>query len=405
MAAADHSSKSIGSADDETTPDAPREGDTVGSYRLTKLLGSGGMGTVFLAEHHSIGRRVAIKFLLPELSHYPDIVGRFFDEARSVNRINHENIVEVFDFVRNRERLSYIVMELLEGTDLYQTRKRDGPYPLGRVLVVCEQIASALTAAHKVGIVHRDLKPENVFLIRRRNNQDFVKLLDFGLAKLSADLPMSRQPTQAGIVMGTPGYMPPEQALGGTIDGRSDVFSLGVLLHWMLADKVPDGGPGSEAPERNLQGEELPDQMRALLTSCMKADPAERPQTMAEVFETLTDLRRQIRGTDVLTVMPRAPSRTALPAVSPAPEEIDHSSDVEEQDGGSRRLWLVGALGAAVVFVAAISGYLLTSRIHPGADDRADDRASVATPHDPLAPAAAPVEPEHVEKHSKLPPP
>ncbi len=391
MAAADHSLKPLGSAEDESTPDAPREGDTVGSYRLTKLLGSGGMGTVFLAEHHSIGRRVAIKFLLPELSHYPDIVGRFFDEARSVNRINHENIVEVFDFVRNRERLSYIVMELLEGTDLYQTRKRDGPYPLGRALVVCEQIASALTAAHKVGIVHRDLKPENIFLIRRRNNQDFVKLLDFGLAKLSADLPMSRQPTQAGIVMGTPGYMPPEQALGGTIDGRSDVFSLGMLLHWMVADKVPEGGPGSEAPERNLQGEELPDQMRALLTSCMKAEPAERPQTMAEVFETLTDLRRQIRGTDVLTVMPRAPSRASLPAVSPTPAETDRAFDPEEREGGSRRLWLVWALCAAAAFVAAVSGYLLTSRAHPGT-------APVEAGKGQVAPPAA-------EKHSKLPPP
>jgi len=397
MAAADHSLKPFGSADDETTPDAPREGDTVGSYRLTKLLGSGGMGTVFLAEHHSIGRRVAIKFLLPELSHYPDIVGRFFDEARSVNRINHENIVEVFDFVRNRERLSYIVMELLEGTDLYQTRKRDGPYPLGRALVVCEQIASALTAAHKVGIVHRDLKPENVFLIRRRNNQDFVKLLDFGLAKLSADLPMSRLPTQAGIVMGTPGYMPPEQALGGTIDGRSDVFSLGVLLHWMLADKVPEGGPGSEAPERNLQGEELPDQMRLLLTSCMKAEPTERPQTMAEVFEILTDLRRQIRGTDVLTVMPRAPSRASIPAASPSVDEVSYE---EVREDGPRRLWLVGVVCAAVAFVAAISGYLLIARGHPDAPDR----ASIETQPE-SAPASAPVEPEHAEKHPKLPPP
>jgi len=401
MAAADTSLKPIGAADDERTPDPPREGDTVGSYRLAKLLGSGGMGTVFLAEHHSIGRRVAIKFLLPELSHYPDIVGRFFDEARSVNRINHENIVEVFDFVRNREQLSYIVMELLEGTDLYQTRKRDGPYPLGRTLVVCEQIASALTAAHKVGIVHRDLKPENVFLIRRRNNQDFVKLLDFGLAKLSADLPMSRQPTQAGIVMGTPGYMPPEQALGGTVDGRSDIFSLGVLLHWMLTDKVPDEGPGSEAPERNLQGEELPDQMRALLTACMKADPLDRPQTMAEVFETLTDLRRQIRGTDVLTVMPRAPSRAAIPAAeSPSPEE----TDAEDGVARPRRLWMLGAVGAAVV--AAIAGYVLISRGHSSPDDR----ASIETEDDAVAPSGAPrkdqgLAPAAAERHSKLPPP
>src|SRR5580658_3017813 len=108
-------------------PQVPRAGDQVGTYRLIKQLGTGGMGSVFLAEHMSIGRRVAMKFLLPELCQYPDIVGRFFDEARSVNRINHENIVEVFDFVRETTGLSYLVMELLEGTDLYQTRKRDGP--------------------------------------------------------------------------------------------------------------------------------------------------------------------------------------------------------------------------------------------------------------------------------------
>ena len=405
MTAADPSATPIGLADDEQTPDAPREGDTVGSYRLTKMLGSGGMGTVFLAEHHSIGRRVAIKFLLPELSHYPDIVGRFFDEARSVNRINHENIVEVFDFVRSPERLSYIVMEWLEGTDLYQTRKRDGPYPLGRALVVCEQIASALTAAHKVGIVHRDLKPENVFLIRRRNIQDFVKLLDFGLAKLSADLPMSRLPTQAGIVMGTPGYMPPEQALGGAVDGRSDIFSLGMLLHWMLADKVPDGGPGSEAPERNLQGEELPDQLRALMGACMKADPAERPQTMAEVFETLTDLRRQIRGTDVLTVMPRAPSKLAMPVAIP----LDDEETFEGQPTfRPRRLWLVAAACAGLALSAVAVGYLMNTR------NRADDPAATQVQADspatkpvpsPPAPAAEPTpEPAGGDKRRLSPP-
>ena len=183
--------------------------------------------------------------------------------------------------------------------------------------------------------------------------------------------------------MGTPGYMPPEQALGGTVDGRSDVFSLGVLLHWMLADKVPDEGPGSEAPERNLQGEELPDQMRALMTSCMKEDPLERPQTMAEVFETLTDLRRQIRGTDVLTVMPRASSKVALPAVeAPSADEPDET-DAGEEFAWPRRLWLLGAAGALVV--AAISGYVLLSRGH----SVADDRASIETEDDAVVSGAA----------------
>ena len=390
MAAADHSTEPTDTTPGDPPPLAPREGDDVGVYRLLKMLGTGGMGTVFLAEHHTIGRKVAIKFLLPELVRYPDIVGRFFDEARSVNRINHENIVEIFDFVRSPSGISYLVMEFLEGTDLYQTRKRDGPYPLGRTLVVCEQIAAALTDAHKAGIVHRDLKPENAFLIKKRNNRDFVKLLDFGLAKLSDDLPIARLPTQAGIVMGTPGYMSPEQAHGAHVDGRSDVFSLGILLHWMLMDKVPDGGADSEAPERNVEGEEVPDQLRALLTHCIKHEPAQRPASMGEVLEILTDLRRQVRGTEVLTVMPRHASRELPPLPTEAHDgerPVLKPGEAQVPRRAQAHLWRFGAAALALV-AFGLGGLILqrrprsAARVHPTQREKpaqtTDDRANAA---------------------------
>ncbi|MDB4958628.1 MAG: serine/threonine protein kinase, partial [Myxococcales bacterium] len=160
-------------------------GTLIGSYRILDLLGEGGMGRIYVAEHVKLGRRVAIKMLRAELVSNSVAVARFFAEARAVNRISHENIVEITDFLEQPGGDNCIVMELLKGEDLSQRLLRKQTMPLSRVLDIAAQTASALAAVHQAGIIHRDLKPDNIFLIERGGSSDVVKLLDFGVAKLS----------------------------------------------------------------------------------------------------------------------------------------------------------------------------------------------------------------------------
>jgi serine/threonine-protein kinase len=217
-------------------------GTTVGSYRVERLLGEGGMGAVYELVHPGIGKRLALKLLHAEYAARPQIVQRFFDEARAVNLIRHPNIVDVLDFAHLPDGRAYITMEYLEGQSLHAFLHGRGALSPAEVREILLPICSALGAAHAAGIVHRDLKPENIHLVPRPDNPRYVKLLDFGIAKLSADL--HQEPgvaTRSGVVMGTPSYMSPEQAMGRTreVDHRTDVYALGVILFEMLTGAVP----------------------------------------------------------------------------------------------------------------------------------------------------------------------
>jgi serine/threonine protein kinase len=196
-----------------------RAGDVLGVYEIIDLIGEGGMGRVFMASHVTLGRRVAIKVLKPEQASKRDSVARFFSEARAVNQINHEHIVEVIDFVDDPEKQRvYCVMELLAGKPLGGLLKEE-KLSVRRAVHIAWQIGDALQAAHEAGVVHRDVKPDNVFLIQRSGIQDYVKVLDFGVAKLAfgADGPdgVAVTDTREGSIMGTPTHMAPEQFLGG----------------------------------------------------------------------------------------------------------------------------------------------------------------------------------------------
>jgi serine/threonine-protein kinase len=218
-------------------------GGTVGNYVVQEKIGEGAMGVVFLAVHPSIGKRVALKAIHPHLATNEEMLTRFFNEARAVTQIGHHHIVSVQDFGQTPEGDSFIVMELLEGPSLGRELKEGRALSLQRALHIARQIADGIAAAHTHGIIHRDLKPDNIILVERAGDRDFVKILDFGLAKLTGPSGMSNN-TKTGSLIGTPHYMAPEQAEGKKIDARADVYSLGCMLFHMLTGRVPFPGEG-----------------------------------------------------------------------------------------------------------------------------------------------------------------
>ncbi|MDP1829419.1 MAG: serine/threonine-protein kinase [Archangium sp.] len=222
-------------------PQAPKDvliGAQVGSYKILKLLGTGGMGSVYLGEHSGIGSRVAIKFLHEHLSSNADLVQRFYAEARAVNVIGHAGIVSIFDMNVLPPNRYYLVMEYLEGNSLES--QVGGSMPMTRAVPILVQVCDALDQAHQLGVVHRDLKPENIMLVKRGRQEDFVKILDFGIAKLQST--MSNRKTATGVIIGTPDYMAPEQAGGENIDGRTDQYSLGIIAYELATGRTPFAG-------------------------------------------------------------------------------------------------------------------------------------------------------------------
>ncbi|HVE87961.1 MAG TPA: protein kinase [Myxococcales bacterium] len=220
-------------------------GTTIGSFRIVRRLGKGGMGTVYLGEQTVIGSKVAVKILHPHLASNHGLVQRFYAEARAVNLIGHENIVSIFDMNVVPPSRYYLIMEYLEGKPLTSLLK--GPLAPSVAIPILSQVCDALQAAHSHGVVHRDLKPENIFLIKRGRNEHFVKILDFGIAKLYAqqqDLPGQVNETAAGMLVGTPEYMSPEQCTGAAVDGRADVYTLGIISYLLATGRLPFSGGG-----------------------------------------------------------------------------------------------------------------------------------------------------------------
>ncbi|CAN5864090.1 hypothetical protein BH11MYX2_BH11MYX2_26570 [soil metagenome] len=269
-----------------------KTGDVVeGRYRIIKTLGEGGMGTVFLAEHALIKRRVAIKILHPELATDADVIERFMNEARAAGTLGHPNIVESTDMGFTAEHVPYIVFEYLEGTLLTDEVYRVGGLPVRRAVRIAQQIASALYAAHNANIVHRDLKSDNVFLTDKDDALDHVKVLDFGISRF---LETDDEATRLGTVMGTPEFMAPEQITDpASVDKRADIYALGVLIYEMLTARRPfsnDEDPRAlmhrivnNAPPP-LQRPEVPHALGEMILNKMLAkNPADRYQSMMDV--------------------------------------------------------------------------------------------------------------------------
>jgi serine/threonine protein kinase len=230
----------VGDASPPATDD-PLIGTVVSDrYRIIRKVGEGGMGAVYQAEHALIEKRVALKVLFQDLTRRPDLVARFLQEAKSASRIGQENVIDISDFGQSADGLVYIAMEFLDGQDLGKTLRAEKSIPWLRTRPILMQIAKALRAAHAKGIIHRDMKPENVYLVQREGKTDFVKVLDFGIAKVvSADDNEGPRLTQTGMIFGTPEYMSPEQAQGHPPDHRLDVYAVGCLMYHMLTGSVP----------------------------------------------------------------------------------------------------------------------------------------------------------------------
>jgi serine/threonine-protein kinase len=273
-------------------------GSLAGEYRIEKKIGEGGMGAVYGARHPLIGKRAAIKIIRRELSSSREAVDRFVLEAQSVNQIGHPNIVDVFGFGQLPDGRSFFVMEWLQGESMRERLQRPLQFP--DALEMLEAIAKALQAAHEAGVVHRDLKPDNVFLASVKGEKPTVKLLDFGLAKLTGTDSQRSDRTRTGVVMGTPLYLSPEQAKGAKIDASTDVYSLGAMAYEMLAGVVPFKADSAvEIMAMHISQRAIPLiqvapwvplEINNLVHAMLEKDPHQRPTT-AQVRERLAACR------------------------------------------------------------------------------------------------------------------
>ena len=296
-------------------------------YHVIKKLGEGGMGQVYLAEHVKMGRRSAIKVMNPSMVHDPDAVARFNREAANASRITHPNVCAVYDFGETPDGLIYLAMEFVEGEPLTDLLTREGALPPARATAIFKQTADALQAAHDLGIVHRDLKPDNIMIARGRDGSDQVKVVDFGIAKAVGGDETGQKVTKTGLVVGTPEFMSPEQLSGDKVDGRSDLYSLGLVYFRMLTGQLPfqaetvqetmikrlTDDPAKLGPTRpDLT---FPAGLQEVIDAALVRTPAERYQTVAKFAEDVVgvvQLRRPTRGAATPSTRTDLEERTQL---------------------------------------------------------------------------------------------
>ncbi len=282
------------------------EGQVInGRFKLGNTIGRGGMGTVYRAEQFPLGRPCAIKIL--DTSAAGDDVAvefekRFSREASVASKLTHPNTVKVYDFGCTEDGMFFIAMEYLEGLTLHRTIHRDGPFNESRMVHVARQICKSLREAHGQGIIHRDLKPRNIFLLEHGDEHDCVKVIDFGLAKLLADAGNEDLTLRAGVVLGTPGYVAPEQVMGVAVDARVDVYAAGIIMYEMVTGRVPfkrasavetmlahvhDALP----PLRSIKGDlQLSVEAEAIILRCLEKTPDARFDSMQDLITALAKI-------------------------------------------------------------------------------------------------------------------
>lgn len=306
-------------------------------FRLESLLGRGGMGEVYCAEQLEIGRRVVLKLLLnSQLWSTPELEERFRREARVLAQLNHPNIVQLYSFGRSDDGISYLAMEFIEGRTLTRTIAERGALAEALALSILDQICSALVEAHRYGIVHRDLKPDNVMTMERYGQPAFVKVLDFGIAKLTR----THDPrlTRSGAILGTPQYMAPEQLREQPVDERTDVYALGLIGYELLTGEVPFAADNTmdlmlrvlseEAtpPSRKPHGTHISAATEALIVRCLAKEPEQRFQTSTALRDALAAIPRSQRASPE---PPRADPAASEPAHGAAAASTSDSTPAE----------------------------------------------------------------------------
>jgi serine/threonine-protein kinase len=331
-----------------------------GSFMITGLLGAGGMGRVYEAEHVRLPRRFAVKVMHDQLASSTQAMARFEREAQAVARIVNEHVIDIIDVVRVQGR-PCIVTELLEGEELGQVLDREGKLPVSVAITICRQVCRGLVAAHAAQVVHRDLKPSNLFLVHREGGATHVKILDFGIAKLTdgADL------TRTGMVLGTPSYMAPEQALGSSaVDHRADIYAVGAVLYRMLTGvpPFPDDDPArtltrlvTEDPRRPREiARSIPEGVEVLIQRAMARTPEARPQTVLELDRHLSAFEepdwKEHTSSRPRGEGPAIETMATIVAEVPAPS----AEDATKRARRARPAALVLSIAASVIAGAAV---------------------------------------------------
>lgn len=384
-------------------------GERYGNYHAISLLGEGGMGAVYLAEHPGIGRRVAIKVLRAELDHDPQLLTRFLNEARAANAIRHPNIIEVLDSGTTAKGTSYLVMELLEGESLSARIKRLSRLDERSAIEIAMQTAAGLGAAHAKGITHRDLKPDNLFVIPEEADaaRERVKILDFGIAKLHVPSGDSLK-TRTGTLMGTPIYMSPEQCLGTKeVDHRSDVYSLGIILYEMLAGRPPFVSEGfgelltmhlhDQPPPLRSFAPQVTTAIEQAVVRMLAKKPEDRFQSMADVRAALASAsglphtvvpEHKLGTTDQFGVRASLAAHANDPRPTPVPPSTltpgGFSAPVPTRTQRVRRTpWAAIAIASGIVAALGLA-VVMSNRARSGAAPEAR--------REPTRPLAPPVE-------------
>jgi serine/threonine-protein kinase len=377
------------------------KGSAIGPYRITEKIGEGGMGTVWVGEHTLLGRRAAIKMLLPEYTSRDEIVQRFFNEARAVTAISDPGIVQVFDF-GHALGSAYIVMELLEGEPMDARMRRLGRFAPVDAIRLFAQIATSLGAAHAKGVIHRDLKPENIFIVGDPavTGGERTKILDFGIAKLAGD-DSSGVKTRTGMVMGTPVYMSPEQCRGASgIDARSDIYSLGCVLFAMVCGRPPFESDATgdliimhvrdTPPVASSIVPGLPPALDAVIARCLEKDPARRFQSTAELVQALAAAEAVLFAyrQNPAPAPPDALTRLATPS-SATPTTLSSATGARATGPGNRTPRRSGLIVGGLAFAAlAIGGGAFV--VSTGGSDRGPSPAPAAAREPRHAAAATP---------------
>jgi serine/threonine-protein kinase len=376
-----------------------------GRYRLEERLGQGGMGTVYRALHTLMDKQVALKILRAEMATDAEAVARFHREARSASRLDHDHCIRVMDFGQSDDGLLFLVMELLDGVSLGHVVRR-GPVPAARAAAIGVAVAEALAHAHEQGIIHRDLKPDNVFLARRSRGRELVKVLDFGLAKLIADAALGPSITRDGTVFGTPEYMAPEQAEGEKLDGRTDVYALGIILYQLVTGDVPFRASNFVALLTKQVGEkplppcerrpdlDIPRGLEEVILTCLAKKAHDRyssAEAVAEALEPFASadqsqlmlLPTRSRPASVETPLLDAGDRPSQKLHPPDPtptgmETVLHGEVLPTR--AHRRRWVAAFAGGAVLALASVIALVVVHKPAPaGTQSRAPNR-STTTP-------------------------